>query len=177
MRRLFTMFLSLTFMMSPAAFSQGKLYEDGYSFIFEKADVLEKGGAAQPRAYRTTIIPLIPDRVCFGWALRLYNRSTPVQVKETLSVERAPAEWRHRDATKVAPDRKAGVTTETMTPIDGWIERSWCILPGDPTGAYIFDIEIDGQPARKFIMCAEPPGQQSCPRYEASLRQPGRKPT
>ncbi len=171
MRRFFMMVLSLTFMVSAGAFSQGKPYEDGYSFVFEKE------GAARSRPYRTTIIPLVPDRVCFGWALRLHNRSTPVQVRETLSVERAPSEWRHRDTTKVAQDRKTGVTTETLTPIDGWIERSWCILPGDPTGSYIFDIEIDGKPVRKFIMCAEPPGQQNCPRYEASLGRAGRKQT
>ena len=113
MRRFFMMVLSLTFMVSAGAFSQGKPYEDGYSFVFEKE------GAARSRPYRTTIIPLVPDRVCFGWALRLHNRSTPVQVRETLSVERAPSEWRHRDTTKVAQDRKTGVTTETLTPIDG----------------------------------------------------------
>ncbi|GEM_PF-3802673 len=167
MRRLFVLYLSLTFVVSAAAFSQGKPYEDGYSFVFEKQ------GAVRSEAYRTTIIPLVPDRVCFGWAMRLFNRTAAVQVKETLSVEEAPAEWRHGEATKVAQDRKTGVTTDILTPIDGWIQRSWCILPGDPTGAYIFDIEINGKPAGKFIMCAEVPGTQACPRYEASLRRHG----
>lgn len=169
------MLLSLTFILSAQAFVSGqafaqqKPYDEGYSFVFEKNGV----GRSQP--YRTTIIPLVPDKVCFGWAMRLLNRNAAVQIKETLSVEEAPAEWRHSEATKVAQDRKTGVTTDTLTPIDGWIQRSWCILPGDPTGAYIFDIEIDGKPAGKFIMCAELPGTQTCPRYEASRSHSGRK--
>jgi len=158
------MFLSLTFIVSGQAFSQQKPYDQGYSFVFEK------NGAVRATPYRTTIIPLVPDQICFGWAMRLFNRNAAVQIKETLSVEEAPAQWRHGEATQVAQDRKTGVTTDIVTPIDGWIQRSWCILPGDPTGSYIFDIEIDGKPAGKFIMCAEFPGTQTCPRYEATLR-------
>ena len=37
---------------------------------------------------------------------------------------------------------------------DGVLQRSWCIIPGDPPGTYTYDITIDGQPRGEFVFCA-----------------------
>ena len=37
---------------------------------------------------------------------------------------------------------------------DGVLQRSWCIIPGDPPGTYTYDITIDGEPRGEFVFCA-----------------------
>jgi hypothetical protein len=37
---------------------------------------------------------------------------------------------------------------------DGVLQRSWCIIPGDPPGTYTYDISIDGEPRGEFVFCA-----------------------
>ena len=34
------------------------------------------------------------------------------------------------------------------------LQRSWCIIPGDPPGTYTYDITIDGEPRGEFVFCA-----------------------
>ena len=37
---------------------------------------------------------------------------------------------------------------------DGVLQRSWCIIPGDPPGTYTYDVSIDGEPRGEFVFCA-----------------------
>ncbi len=65
---------------------------------------------------------------------------------------------------------------------DGVLQRSWCIIPGDPPGTYTYDITIDGEPRGEFVFCAiEVPNQDlntdprdlSCPnKFNAVQRAP-----
>ncbi|MEZ5648694.1 MAG: hypothetical protein R3E60_07165 [Alphaproteobacteria bacterium] len=152
--------LSHSSAISAEPLSQYQNYDEAYTFISEKVNEGD-----QWHRYRSTLIPLVPDRICFGWAMHLADPSKLVTVRETLSVEARPQEWRHEHETRVAADGKSAVTEFNATPIGGWIGHQWCILEGDPAGYYIFDIEIDRRPAKKLRMCAEPPDQQTCTRY------------
>ena len=38
--------------------------------------------------------------------------------------------------------------------ISGILQRSWCIIPGDPPGTYTYNITIDGEPRGEFVFCA-----------------------
>ena len=34
------------------------------------------------------------------------------------------------------------------------LQRSWCIIPGDPPGTYTYNVSIDGEPRGEFVFCA-----------------------
>ena len=34
------------------------------------------------------------------------------------------------------------------------LQRSWCIIPGDPPGTYTYDVTVDGESRGEFVFCA-----------------------
>ena len=62
--------------------------------------------------------------------------------------------------TEVSADKTRATTRMFETVQDGVLQRSWCIIPGDPPGTYTYDITIDGEPRGEFVFCAiEVPNQ------------------
>ena len=84
--------------------------------------------------------------------------------------------------TEVSADKTRATTRMFETVQDGVLQRSWCIIPGDPPGTYTYDITIDGEPRGEFVFCAiEVPDQNtntdprdlSCPnKFNAVQRAP-----
>jgi hypothetical protein len=56
--------------------------------------------------------------------------------------------------TEVSADKTRATTRMLETVQDGVLQRSWCIIPGDPPGTYTYDISIDGEPRGEFVFCA-----------------------
>jgi hypothetical protein len=56
--------------------------------------------------------------------------------------------------TEVSTDKTRATTRMFETVQDGVLQRSWCIIPGDPPGTYTYDISIDGEPRGEFVFCA-----------------------
>jgi hypothetical protein len=64
--------------------------------------------------------------------------------------------------TQVSPDKTKATTHMREVVQDGVLQRSWCIIPGDPPGTYTYDISIDGEPRGEFVFCAiEVPDQNA----------------
>ena len=64
--------------------------------------------------------------------------------------------------TEVSDDKTRATTRMLETVQDGVLQRSWCIIPGDPPGTYTYDITIDGEPRGEFVFCAiEMPDQNT----------------
>jgi hypothetical protein len=56
--------------------------------------------------------------------------------------------------TEVNADKTRATTRMREVVQDGVLQRSWCIIPGDPPGTYTYDISIDGEPRGEFVFCA-----------------------
>ena len=56
--------------------------------------------------------------------------------------------------TEVSADKTRATTRMKEIVQDGVLQRSWCIIPGDPSGTYTYDITIDGEPRGEFVFCA-----------------------
>ena len=64
--------------------------------------------------------------------------------------------------TEVSADKTKATTRMREVVQDGVLQRSWCIIPGDPPGTYTYDISIDGEPRGEFVFCAiEVPDQNT----------------
>ena len=87
--------------------------------------------------------------------------------------------------TEVSADKTRATTRMFETVQDGVLQRSWCIIPGDPPGTYTYDITIDGEPRGEFVFCAiEVPNQDlntdprdlSCPNKFNSVQRAPKRP-
>ncbi|WP_085907464.1 hypothetical protein [Kiloniella majae] len=130
--------LSLTFVSS--AQEKTNIISDSNFYAL----IIDKNGATQ--RYETTVVPNIPDFVCYGWQLKLTNASNLVNFREKFSLPYEPNYWENEDNTyatnTISNDRKTSITEKFIVPDDGWIENSWCVAEGDPNGIYIMEIFI-----------------------------------
>ena len=87
--------------------------------------------------------------------------------------------------TEVSADKTKATTRMREFVQDGILQRSWCIIPGDPPGTYTYDISIDGEPRGEFVFCAiEVPDQNpntdprelNCPNKFNSVQRETKKP-
>lgn len=98
-----------------------------------------------------TVVPLLPNNACYSWHAQLGAGPTPASATETLSLPVALADWGTlatdpNDGIEISADGKVAV--RTFTPeidAEGWFSQSWCVAPGDPTGAHSIAIAIDGK--------------------------------
>ena len=140
------------------------------------------GDDGKQRHYETNAIPLLFNRACFGWRMYLGGPNRVVSLTEVLTIgtEIAQAlDAAHRRGvvprdlkpgnimltkpaeqviagpeTEVNADKTRATTRMLETVHDGVLQRSWCIIPGDPPGTYTYDISIDGEPRGEFVFCA-----------------------
>ena len=135
--------------------------------------------------YETNAIPLLFNRACFGWRMYLGGPNRVVSLKEVLTTSQPAEQVIAGPETEVSTDKTQATTRMFETVQDGVLQRSWCIIPGDPPGTYTYDISIDGEPRGEFVFCAiEVPNQDpntdprdlSCPNKFNSVERGNRSP-
>lgn len=138
------------------------------------------GDDGRQRHYETNAIPLLYNRACFGWRMQLGGPNRVVSLKEVLTTSQPAEQVIAGPETEVSDDKTRATTRMLETVQDGVLQRSWCIIPGDPPGTYTYDITIDGEPRGEFVFCAiEMPDQNtnidprdlSCPNKFNSVQQ------
>jgi len=112
------------------------------------------GDDGKQRHYETNAIPLLFNRACFGWRMYLGGPNRVVSLTEVLTTSRPAEQVIAGPETEVSADKTRATTRMLETVHDGVLQRSWCIIPGDPPGTYTYDISIDGEPRGEFVFCA-----------------------
>ena len=106
------------------------------------------------RNFETNAIPLLYNRACFGWRMYLGGPNRTVSLLEVLTTSQPAEQVIAGPETSVSADKTKATTRMTEIVQDGVLQRSWCIIPGDPPGTYTYDISIDGEPRGQFVFCA-----------------------
>ena len=112
------------------------------------------GDDGKQRHYETNAIPLLFHRACFGWRMYLGGPNRVVSLTEVLTTSKPAEQVIAGPETVVSADKTTATTKMLETVQDGVLQRSWCIIPGDPPGTYTYDISIDGEPRGEFVFCA-----------------------
>jgi hypothetical protein len=112
------------------------------------------GEDGKQRHYETNAIPLLFNRACFGWRMYLGGPNRVVSLTEVLTTSKPAEQVIAGPETEVSADKTRATTRMLETVQDGVLQRSWCIIPGDPPGTYTYDISIDGEPRGEFVFCA-----------------------
>ncbi len=112
------------------------------------------GEDGKQRHYETNAIPLLYNRACFGWRMYLGGPNRTVSLTEVLTTSQPAEQVIAGPETTVSPDKTKATTHMTEVVQNGVLQRSWCIIPGDPPGTYTYDISIDGEPRGEFVFCA-----------------------
>jgi hypothetical protein len=120
------------------------------------------GDDGRQRHYETNAIPLLFNRACFGWRMYLGGPNRTVTLTEVLTTSQPAEQVIAGPETEVSADKTKATTKMREVVQDGVLQRSWCIIPGDPPGTYTYDISIDGEPRGEFVFCAiEMPDQNT----------------
>ncbi|MGE0660731.1 MAG: hypothetical protein AB7F36_01120 [Reyranellaceae bacterium] len=107
----------------------------------------------EPEIWRTNVVPLWPNEVCFGWTVAVDGPDRMADLTEVLTLSSPSTNWGHGPETVVENGNKA--TTKLRVLIEGsTLSRAWCIVAGDPPGRYSYDIYIDGRHRAQFTYCA-----------------------
>jgi hypothetical protein len=126
------------------------------SAAIEEAEflVLIRGDNNDRRIFMSKIVPLVPDRVCYGWRIRLTGAKDIVKFKEVFSLPTEPRIWGGENdkysTSSVEKNRKTTITEEFAPVRGGWISNMWCVANGDPEGQYSMDVHIDGVFLKRF---------------------------
>lgn len=112
------------------------------------------GEDGRQRHYETNAIPLLYHRACFGWRMYLGGPNRVVSLREVLTTSQPAEQVIAGPETEVSADKTRATTRMLETVQDGVLQRSWCIIPGDPPGTYTYDVSIDGEPRGEFVFCA-----------------------
>ena len=112
------------------------------------------GEDGKQRHYETNAIPLLFNRACFGWRMYLGGPNRTVSLTEVLTTSQPAEQVIAGPETEVSADKTQATTRMRELVQDGVLQRSWCIIPGDPPGTYTYHITIDGEPRGEFVFCA-----------------------
>jgi hypothetical protein len=112
------------------------------------------GDDGRQRHYETNAIPLLFNRACFGWRMHIGGPNRSVLLTEVLTTSRPAEQVIAGPETEVNADKTRATTRLREIVQDGILQRSWCIIPGDPPGTYTYDITVDGVPRGEFVFCA-----------------------
>ena len=112
------------------------------------------GADGKQRHYETNAIPLLFNRACFGWRMYLGGPNRVVLLTEVLTTSQPAEQVIAGPETTVSPDKTKATTQMSEIVQDGVLQRSWCIIPGDPPGTYTYNISINGEPRGEFVFCA-----------------------
>lgn len=112
------------------------------------------------RYFETNAIPLLINKACFGWRMWLGGPDRVVNMVEVLQTSQPAKDVIAGPETEVNAEKTRATTRMRETVREGYMQRSWCIIAGDPPGTYTYHITIDGEPRGEFVFCAiEVPSQ------------------
>ena len=88
---------------------------------------------------KTTRIPNVPDKMCFGWVITVEPGDELAKITEIFTLPGPPKNWGGVEddpysQTTTSPDRKTATTTRFMPLKSGTLENNWCITQGDQSG-------------------------------------------
>src|SRR5262245_4787651 len=112
------------------------------------------GEDGRQRHYETNAIPLLFNRACFGWRMYIGGPNRTVSLTEVLTTSSPAEQVIAGPETEVNAEKTRATTRMREVVQDGVLQRSWCIIPGDPPGTYTYDISIDGEPRGELVFCA-----------------------
>jgi hypothetical protein len=96
------------------------------------------------------VVPLLPGNACYNWYIRL-GGDPPKAATEILTLPIALDDWGDLatdpdDGIDISADGK--VATRSFVPdqdTDGWFTHGWCVAAGDPIGAHMIEVAVDGE--------------------------------
>lgn len=87
----------------------------------------------------------------FAWRLELKGRQRSVSFREEFVLPAPARVWQVGPTTTVAPDRASAVTTgNVMLDSSMSLRNGWVHSPGDPKGAHVIKVSVDGVLVREF---------------------------
>lgn len=98
------------------------------------------------------MVPFAVDQG-YGWSITLAGAPARVAVREELTLPAAPATWGDPEPglkRRVSADGRTVVTELTLPVQAGRIGQAWAVAPGDPKGAYLLKVTVQGLPAQTF---------------------------
>jgi len=104
---------------------------------------------------KTTRIPNIPDRMCFGWVVNVKPRDELAKITEIFTLPDEPEIWGGVEddpysQTTTSKDRKIATTNFFVALKKGEIENSWCITKGDKSGPHQIIVLYGSQVLAEF---------------------------
>lgn len=104
---------------------------------------------------RTTRIPNIPDKMCFGWVIKVEPIDELAKITEIFTLPGAPKVWGGVDddpysLTTTSKDRKTATTNRFVALKTGTLENSWCITEGDQSGTHHIVVLYGAQVLAEF---------------------------
>lgn len=119
------------------------------------------GEDGKQRHYETNAIPLLFHRACFGWRMYLGGPNRVVSLKEVLTTSQPAEQVIAGPETEVSADKTKATTRMLETVQDGVLQRSWCIIPGDPPGTLHLRCQHRRRAARRVRVRHRGPGPRS----------------
>jgi hypothetical protein len=98
-------------------------------------------------------IPFKPGTM-IGWRIRLRDPQK-VTWREEFILPRKPKVWETGPQTRLERGGTVAVTEKTVRPRYGWIRNAWVISEGDPPGAYLIRIYVQGTLVKAFEFTLE----------------------
>jgi hypothetical protein len=99
----------------------------------------------------TDKVPLVAEQA-YGWRLRFRTKRETVALREEFQMPVAPKKWENSGAGefKISPDGRTGTTEADAVLEDGAIMNAWAVAAGDPAGAHVIRLYIEGKLVRTF---------------------------
>ncbi|MBG6158756.1 hypothetical protein IWQ52_004837 [Labrenzia sp. EL_159] len=111
-------------------------------------------GNYDPVYLPSDVVPLLPDRACFGWRIKISGDEKLVFTREILKLPEQPEYWSGEDdkysTSQISEDRTTAITDEYLPVVDGWVENYWCVSEGDPIGDCLLEVYFGDVPAGRF---------------------------
>lgn len=107
---------------------------------------------APPDFRATTVVPFGVDQG-YGWFITLAGAPARVNVREELTLPVAPATWGDPEPglkRRISADGRTATTERTLDVQAGRIGQAWAVAPGDPRGAYLLKVTVEGLPVQTF---------------------------
>ena len=79
--------------------------------------------------FDATIVPLVPERVCYGWRIKVPSSIKLIKFREEFTLPTEPTRWSGENdefaTNKIIDKRRTSVTNRFITPDKGWVGNIW----------------------------------------------------
>lgn len=100
-------------------------------------------------------VPLLAGNACYDWFIRVDTPNTPLELVERFTLPVA-IDW-ESGVSNAGPGAvieeggKVVVTNLSVTTDgEGWFSHGWCVAAGDPAGAHLIDVSLEGKLLASF---------------------------